>query len=287
MTPAATKTRDNSEPTQEVDMPVLQFVEEPPAPEQFNVLLYGPAGSGKSTAAATSPSPILWVNAEGPNALAYARKTAAERAGRILEVRLDHQATPDVRQTLREVIRYARDGRDPQIATVVVDTLAKVREALIQQLVVPGAKNSLQQYGDVAKALGGFVRTLRDLPVNVILIAHEDVADVDGDRIIRPLIGGALTETIPGEVDVMAYCAVHREENKVSYLGQLIEGRGRRAKDRSGGLGVVRSLDMSEWLGTYREALGVTPVPWEDGFEELPDDDHGALAPIPDDEFLG
>jgi hypothetical protein len=99
-----------------------------------------------------------------------------------------------------------------------------------------------------------------------VILCHEDVADVEGDRIVRPLIGGALTEQIPAEVDVMAYTGVVRDEDRVRYLGQLVEGRGRRAKDRSGGLGDVRDLDLTDWLSAYRAAL--TPdgsdVPWVD-----------------------
>lgn len=246
----------------ETDIPTgLMFVDEPAAPDHLNVLLYGPTGSGKSTAAASAPGQILWVNSDGPNALAYARKTARASNKAIFEVRVE--PGQDVRQTLRDVIKHVRDHRPPEVQTVVVDTIAKVREALIAQLVVQSAKNSLQQYGDVAKALGGFVRTMRDLPVNLVILAHEDVQDADGDRIVRPLIGGALTETIPGEMDIVAYCSTHRgDDKKVEYLGQLVEGRGRRAKDRSGGLGTVRPLDMAEWISTYRAALS-EDIPWE------------------------
>src|SRR5262249_9893322 len=49
----------------------LMFEEPPPVPDTANFLLYGPPKSGKSTAAATAPGPILWVSAEGPGALAF------------------------------------------------------------------------------------------------------------------------------------------------------------------------------------------------------------------------
>ncbi len=62
----------------------LVFVEAAPVPEHCNFLLYGPPKSGKSTAAATAPAPIMWVSAEGRNALHYARKSRPAAAPRDL-----------------------------------------------------------------------------------------------------------------------------------------------------------------------------------------------------------
>lgn len=239
---------------------LIEFDQGPPS--SFNVLLYGPTGSGKSTAAASSPGPILWVNAEGRNALAFPKRVAAERGVAVHEVAIRRNISP--RPILRNVIEHLRSGVEPRVATVVIDTVAKVRDGLIRDMVSPGAKNTMQQFGEVAKVLEDFVVLMRDLPVNVVLLCHEDISDVDSERIIRPLIGGALTEKIPSEMDIVAYCGVWKDETGTSqYLGQLVEGRGRRAKDRSGGaLGQTRALDLSEWLGVYREAL--TPEGWED-----------------------
>lgn len=252
------------------DVSNLFFAAAPEAPEHINVLLYGPPGSGKSTAAATAPGPILWVNAEGPNALAYARKTAAERGTQILEVRLERGQ--DIRQTLHDVLAHVRSGADPVPQTVVVDTIGKVREGLIKQLVSPGAKNSLQQFGEVARVLGEFVRFLRDEPVNLVVLAHREVADADGgDRIVRPLIGGALTESVPADMDIEAFCARITVEDEPRYVGQFVEERGREAKDRSGGLGKWRELDLGEWFVAFRDAL--TPAdPLADAAADADDD---------------
>lgn len=251
------------------DVPTLTFVQAPDGPETFNVLLYGAAKSGKSTAAATAPGPIMWVSAEGAGALGYARKMAHSRGTTIHEVSVKRGV--DTRALLRMVIEHVRSGAQPVVRTVVVDTLAKVRAALIREIVVAGAKNSIQQFGEVATILKEFVEIMRDEPINLILIAHQDVADADGDRIVRPLIGGALTEFIPGEVDVIAYTHAFKDEEsgERQYVGQLVEGRGRIAGDRSGGLGAVRPLDLTEWLHTYRAALAPdeSDTPWSADFE--------------------
>lgn len=268
MSPAKPKAAVAEPAPLESDIPLgLQFVQEPPAPKHLNMVLYGPTGGGKSTAAATAPGPILWLNADGPNALAFARKTARKTNKPIFEVRVE--PGQDVRQVLRDVIKHVKGDTVPRVETVVVDTIGKVREGLIGQLVVPGSRNSMQQFGEVAKALGGFVRVMRDLPVNLIILAHEDIADEDGERIVRPQIGGVLTETIPGEADIVAYCVAHREDDGIRYLGQLVEGRGRRAKDRSGGLGTIRPLDLTEWISAFQAAL-TEELPWN---EPEPDDE--------------
>lgn len=254
------------------DLPTLLFVPPAAAPQTFNVLLYGKPKSGKSTAAATAPGPILWVNAEGGGALGYARKVAAERGTQVHEVAVPVKGGNPA-QILAAVYLHLRDGTEPVVRTVVVDTVAKVRDALVAQFVVKGSKQSLPQYGQVADKLGGFILALRDLPINLILLAHVDQKDSEDGRTVDPLIGGQLTEKIPGEVDVVAYTSMHEDEDGVRrYYGQLVEGRGRQAGDRSGALAGdrgIRELDLTEWLGAYRAAL--TPdesdLPWteEDG----------------------
>lgn len=237
------------------DVPGLIFVDTPTAAlDTFNVLLYGPPGSGKSVAAVTAPSPVLVVNAEGPNALAYARKIQPQ----LLEVRFDGRAT------LHQVLEHVRAGRDPKPRTVVIDSIFKVYGALLERL--GGKHPKIQHYGEVNKDVADFVRALRDLPVNVVLVAHEKIDQNEDEAITRPLTGGQqLPEVLMGEVDVAAYCAAHRTENGVRYVGQLIEAKGRRAKDRSGALGAHRNLNLSEWLQVYRAGLAPddSDLPWD------------------------
>jgi hypothetical protein len=209
------------------------------------------------------------------------QRRRAQRGHDIHEVRIERGA--DTRQLLRDVISHVRQGRDPKPATIVVDTIARVREALIRQIVVPGAKNSIQQFGEVARILREFVQIMRDEPVNLVLIAHQDIADAEGERIVRALIGGALTEEIPGEVDVIAYTHSYNDEESGErrYVGQLVEAKGRIAGDRSGGLGAVRPLDLAEWLETYRGALAPdnSDVPFDEDYVAP-----GNKAPAPDED---
>lgn len=247
----------------------LVFAQEPDAPDTINACIYGPPGAGKSTAAATAPGPVLWLNLEGPGALSFARKTARELDTLILEVRVSHGDDP--RDAMREVIRYVREGADPAPRTVVVDTIGKLRDGLARA--IGGSQPSLPQWGEVGRTIEDFVRIMRDLPVNFVLIAHEEIKDSDeGDRIVRPLIGGQATEKVITDMDVLAYAGVKRDEDGVHYLAQFVEARGRRAKDRSGGLGASALLDVSAWLAAYRAALTPTDDIFAADPGEAPDD---------------
>lgn len=239
----------------------LVFDQEPDVRETFNVLLYGKPKMGKTTAAATAPGPIMWVNAEGPGALGYARKVAASRGTNIYEKRIGNRAlTPDPAGVLEQVYRHVLSGEAPIVRTVVVDTVAKVRDALINQFVVKNSKDSRQQYGMVNDKLGGFINALRDLDVNLVLLAHVDEKNVQETGSVDPLIGGALTAVVPGEVDVVSFVMRLPAEGDTParHVGQLVEARGRSCGDRSDGLaadGPIRDLDLTVWLEVYRAAL--------------------------------
>ena len=214
-------------------------------PSTVNILLYGPAGAGKSTAAASAPGPVMFINLEGPNALHYARKTAREAETEVLEVRVDWGEDP--RAYFRESFVAAKERG---VNTIVIDTLGKLRDGIAFN--IGGESPSLPQWGQVGKAMTTILRELRDSDMNTVLICHERVLDSDtGDRIVEPLVGGKTTTEAMAEVDVIAYCGAVRDENGTRYLAQLIESKGRRAKDRSGALGDVVELNLTDVIASY------------------------------------
>lgn len=182
------------------------------------------------------------MNAEGQNALRRPR----ELSGAVIrEVEFAGA------ETLDDVYLYlTKEGQD--VRTVVVDTVGEVYRVLLEELAGAGPAK-IQHYGEVNVKLERFVRALRDLPVNLVLVAHESIDDIEGIPTRRPLTGGKkLPEQLMGQVDVVAYCqAVPGEgDAPTRYMAQLVEGRGRRAKDRSGRLGKGRELNLTEWIET-------------------------------------
>lgn len=257
------------------DIPADLFVPAAGPPTHWNVVLYGPAKAGKSTGASTAPGPHMWLNLEGGGALGFPRMKAAELGGAIHEVRISPDEDPRIK--IREAIKHVRSGAEPVVQTIVLDTIGKLRDNLSRRLVVKGSKNSMQQWGDVGDAIEAIVLTLRDLPVHVVILAHEDISEGDGEgRIVKPLIGGKTTEKVLGEVDIISYIGPVQYDDGVKYMGQLVEARGRRAGDRSNGLGTMREIDLTEWFAIATAALtpAVDPdLPWDQSEERVASDD--------------
>lgn len=227
-----------------------KLFDDPPVmgPESFNVLLYGPPGTGKTTAAATAPGPIVWINLEGSGAMAYARRVAAERGTELLEMQLRPEDDP--RDRLRQAVAYSQAN---EVGTIVIDTWGKVRGQLAQA--IGGDSPSLPEWGMIGKELRTILQTLRDLPVNVVLICHEQITEDEGAVLIQPEVGGRSTGEAMAEVDIVGYTGIVEDDGERIYMARLVDGNGRRAKDRSGALGTHRQLDLSEWLEQFKAAL--------------------------------
>lgn len=225
----------------------LEFVKPTEVAPTINIGLFGPGGTGKSVGACTAPGPILYGNAEGETALLFARGLFGD--DKIHEYPVTKAADLDA------LFMHMKDGCEEQ--TFVLDTVGETYQRLVEEL-AGGGRASLQNYGDVNTKLERFIRAIRDLPINVVLLCHEQVDDEEGEVTRRPSTGGKkLPEKLVAMMDVVGYTAVvpATEDTPTRYVAQLVEAKGRRAKDRSGALGVTRDLNLSEWIPVAVEAM--------------------------------
>jgi hypothetical protein len=228
--------------------------EQPQPKTELATILYGPEGVGKTTGATSAPGPIVFLNADAPGALRFARK---QHAGtEIREVKVTG------RQSLTDAYLYLQDGGDGA-RTVVLDSMGRIYDVVLADIAKDDAHPSLPERGDANTFIERYVLALLELPVHVVLVAHDLPVKVTGNdddgtatHELFPFCGTnnpALAKKLMRAVDVVAYCGripAAEDGEQDRYVAQLFSAGGRRAKDRTGVIAAGDEpvdLDLSAW----------------------------------------
>lgn len=231
-------------------MSEMKFETPEASQDAWNIVLYGPTGNGKTVGACSAPGPLLLVNAEGPD---RSRKAHGLYGDKIKEIKFDKT---NAAQVLEQVYFSAKAG---EFKTYVFDTAGEIYQAELDQRSASG-KISLPMRGDAVEKLERYYRSLRDLPVNVVIVAQEQIDDQEDEAVRIPQVGpqkARLSGKVQEFASILSYIGVVPEEgdNPRRYVGQLVETAGRRAKDSSGSLGDFRDLDLTEWIEMASAAM--------------------------------
>jgi hypothetical protein len=222
----------------------------------LNILLYGPPKTGKTVGAASAPGPILYANAERPNATRYARKLHGDK---IKEVKVEGLAT------MIGIIEEVQANPD-KWETVVIDPLADFYRILLEGLSGRALSPQIQIYGDAGVHMERFCRSLCDAPVNAVFVAHElkEKDEDSGGFDYLPLSttksgSPTFSAKLMAMVDVIGYTGIVPGENDEPpvYLAQLVASKGRKGGDRFGALGKSREVNISEWVDLARGQLAL------------------------------
>ena len=214
-----------------------------------NVVLYGPAGTSKTTGALSAPTPLLLLNAEGENASKYGR---VKYPG-ISEIPVPRDG--GARDLLDEAYLWLRDtpaGR--QTKTTVLDSLSEIHAAVLRDMAKDPDHPTLPERGDTNTWLERYAMSLRDLPMNVVLVCHEIWTKDEVTGVIErsPNPGSpnvAFGKKFTGPfADIVGYTARVDENGETKFMAQLVDGNGRRAKNRGGVLGKFAELNLTEWF---------------------------------------
>lgn len=229
-------------------------------PEQLakvtvNSLLYGPPKVGKTVGAASAPPPVLYLNAEMPNATRFAHGMFGDR---IQEVRVkDLKTLIDVGAELKKQC----DSGQPTWESVVVDPMGGLHRLVLEGESGRALSPSLPTYKDVQTHIERFCRFLCELPINVVFVAHETAEKDEATGAFEKLPFMGTSNNAPAAklmemVDVIGYCGVTEDEATKEPLrqAQVIAANGRKAGTRFEVLGKVRTLDLSEWVDTVAKA---------------------------------
>lgn len=180
----------------------------------INLVVYGPAGVGKTTFAASAQDSeygkdVLFIDVEG------GVRSIADRDD-ITVFR------PESFDEIRDLYLELKSGSLP-FKTVVVDSIGEA-QALGLTTILRSSKTgitSLQDYGKSNEQITGFVRGLRGMAqsngINVVFtaLAVETKDETTGAVLTRPALTPKARETIIGAVDMCGYLTQNRDGTRV------------------------------------------------------------------------
>lgn len=196
------------------------------------LLVYGHAGSGKTTLAATMPRPIV-ISAEGG-------LLSIQGAGLpYIEV--------NSMETLREAFDYVSGEHCTEFDSVVLDSISEIGEVvLIHEKAVN--KDGRAAYGEMAVQMTSIIRAFRDLPGKHVLMTAkvEKAQDETGRILYSPSMPGAkVGQALPYFFDEVLALRVEKDAEGVAQRALMCDTDGIwLAKDRSGKLDAWEAPDI-------------------------------------------
>ena len=251
----------------------LYTVEE--IPFNFNLLLYGNPGVGKTKLAASAGlveemSPVLYINMESGEQTLHQMKGQGAK----LDI-------ADIRdwKSLRKLLRALEGGGGSEYKTIVLDNITEMQRICIKQVMSEAsAKNpntdmerpQIQDWGTRTTRVGDMLRSFRDMEANVIFCAHattfeppikitNQATDTYNQLAeIIPYLSKSLAIDVSGMVDTLIY--LNAEEKKKQVVRTMAASLTSRyfAKDRydrlpSGQVPLLPMKDIWEILTGRKE----------------------------------
>jgi phage nucleotide-binding protein len=196
------------------------------------IVVYGQAGSGKTTLIKTLPTPIILSAEAGLLSISEANLPYIEI---------------NSMETLREAYQWAAESEEAKgFETIALDSISEIAEVvLIAEKKI--AKDPRQAYGALQEQMGEIIRAFRNLPRHVYFTAKcEKQADETGRILYSPSMPGAkLGQQLPYFVDEVLALRVEKDQEGVPRRALMCETDGLwQAKDRSGKLDAWEAPDL-------------------------------------------
>jgi hypothetical protein len=193
----------------------------------IHVFLFGDTGSGKTTAAATFPSPFFILPKNEASILTLRGKA-------IPYVEVASTSEMDEALTLLErsvaKAKALRDRGDEEgahaafpIRTVVVESLTHYCDLVVEEFSDSAGKMNQAQWGKVSVHLRNMHTRLRNLPVHAVFTSLATVKENDVTNAISggPLMVGSMAYKLPAACDVIGYCEVIQAGDRQIYRTYL------------------------------------------------------------------
>lgn len=166
----------------------------------FKIFLYGPPGSGKTALALTLGEKLELLDVDrGFKTGQFLKDGFTEKRGEV-EVTLFDESEPSKPQVLtllktrlKEITAEVKEGKYPY-DTVCLDSLTMLCEHAMRFVLSLnnrlGKKVEIQDWGAMYMQVENVIVSLKALPLNVIMIAHEMTYELDGETRIETSIPG-------------------------------------------------------------------------------------------------
>lgn len=167
----------------------------------LKICIFGDPSAGKTTLAAGSPKPLL---------------VDCERGATVLLQTPELASTPVV--TLRsldemlQLFEYLMGAGSGLYETIIIDTVSELTKLFLDSTIKEGGGNayspSMSNYEQRNQQSRRLLSDLLGLPMNVILLSHVELVDINGTKKKAPALSVKAREGIMGLMDVVAYMYV-------------------------------------------------------------------------------
>ena len=185
-------------------------------PDNFNMLIYGNAGVGKTTLAVSmyevkDASPVLLVDMESGSSVLKKINPPDEKV---------KVATVTEWEQLKTIYRGLKAKGSP-FKTVVVDTITEAQKLCVKRILDESTKEKetpeLRDYLLRNDRMLKFMRMFRDLPINTVFTAHAFKPGTEENlqhSTIMPFLAEKLSIDVVGNVDIVFYMTSRMKEGK-------------------------------------------------------------------------
>lgn len=212
----------------------------------IKMLIFGPAGSGKTVTCATAGESTLIISTE-------AGLLSIKDAPNTIQI-----AECNTRADVEEVLSYLESNKRP--AWVCIDSISEIAEVVLAEELAK-TKDPRKAYGELAVIMTALIKRFRDLPdTNIVMTAKLDRIkdDMNGALLYGPgMPGQKMGQALPYFFDLVGAMRVDKDnEGKLVRSIQTNRDGQWDAKDRSGKLDVFERPNLA---GIRKKILGIKP----------------------------
>lgn len=193
----------------------------------ISTLLYGDAGTGKTTLALSGPAPRLLIDAELRSAHAHRIENGKIIKADVVKWDIQNEAEiPESKDTIVATISKAEDltfvnnylfHNSQPFKTIILDSLTEIQFKLKEEIQGDGAFQ-IAQWGILLQTMQAALRRLKDLTLKgveaLIFTALAEPA-FNGNK-TQPMLQGGIVKSLPALVDMVGYTKLKMDADKFS-----------------------------------------------------------------------